>query len=147
MSFADLRDAMPDEIREVWFNFDWDIEKAWAVEAKTGELRVKDLAWLLCLPIWRHTNSGRLWSVRPIDVLVEPNLDEDHTRRIEQADLSAPVTAMTQHGRLLLLDGYHRLARASRDGVAAIPARTLDRTQIANIQPTDDTATSLASPS
>jgi hypothetical protein len=55
-------------------------------------------------------------------------IDEDH---LAQADLSEPLilARVTELGGAMLIDGWHRLARALRDGVTDLPCVVLDAEQ------------------
>lgn len=121
---------MPTEIAEIWFDFDWDNQRVWEVDGESIRLPVHECEWLFGLAIWMDFATGAPWSLTPLDVLANPGLSPGHTQRIETADLGQPVAAMTSNGSLLLLDGYHRLARARRDEVPLLPAKLLLRSQI-----------------
>ena len=57
------------------------------------------------------------------------SLDDDH---VESVDLRRPlilVRIADAGGLVLLIDGWHRLARAVRDGVAELPFHLLDEDQ------------------
>ena len=51
--------------------------------------------------------------------------------RVARADLAAPLLLTPWRGRLATLDGAHRLARAVREGVAELPARTVTEADLA----------------
>lgn len=60
--------------------------------------------------------SDLSWAVSP--KVLDP-------KRISKADYSYPVIATTENGRLIPLDGAHRIEKARRDGVTEIPAVVL----------------------
>ena len=79
------------------------------------------------LPV-RHVAVAALrWIQEPPDG-GEPPSDEG---RIARADLAAPLLLTPWRGRLAVVDGAHRLARAVRDGVTELPARTITEADLA----------------
>jgi len=48
-----------------------------------------------------------------------------HEHRIADADLDRPLDVTSRHGRWVVLDGLHRLSKAERAGLAAVPVRTV----------------------
>lgn len=54
-------------------------------------------------------------------------LDPDHVRALEEAPASwPPLAAVQRDGRLVLVDGFHRLAAAQNLGLATVPVRVVD---------------------
>ena len=131
---ARLQADMPPEVAEIWFDFDWSNRRLGGSDGQSISVSVAGLSWLLGLPIWRDLDTGVFWRVRPLDVLRQPHRHTIHHQRIEAADLAVPVVAMENRGRLMLLDGYHRLTKAYRDGAAALPAKLLTGDQRHEIQ-------------
>jgi hypothetical protein len=93
-------------------------EKLWSLPIEESEMSTQQLAWLLELPWWRGT-GGQVFTVRPIDVTAGPRY-----QRTTQADLSWPLHVTQRHGRFLVLDGFHRLLKATWLGLSAV--RVLD---------------------
>ncbi|WP_433328687.1 ParB N-terminal domain-containing protein [Spirillospora sp. CA-294931] len=56
-------------------------------------------------------------------------LDEEH---IPRADLERPIIAVRireADGSAMIIDGWHRIARAQREGVPKVPVANLDEDQ------------------
>jgi hypothetical protein len=65
--------------------------------------------------------------VRDLDWIIDDADDEDtnDVERITHADLSAPILVTHWRGRLVVLDGYHRLLKAKREGRAELPGKLI----------------------
>jgi len=56
-------------------------------------------------------------------------------RRVLAADLARPIHLADHHGRLVILDGYHRLLKAAIQGRARIDAMALSAADLRSICP------------
>lgn len=54
---------------------------------------------------------------------INSKLEGEHWDRILEADLSYPILVRFKHGKMGMVDGYHRLMRAKVDGEPFIQAR------------------------
>ena len=68
-------------------------------------------------PCWKEPSTGAILTIQ--EVLDDPEKYPDHSRRINNADLSYPVIVSRNYG---MLDGKHRLAKAVRDKQDTISA-------------------------
>jgi hypothetical protein len=81
-------------------------------------------------PVRRIAVTELRWILEPPDG-GDPPGDEE---RIARADLTAPLLLAPWRGRLAVVDGAHRLARAMREGVADLPTRLLTETDLASCE-------------
>lgn len=119
---------MPSSLRAALVCEPWQIDKLWALELPETDIPVDELAWLLVLPLWQR--SGQRFQVSPSDVLARPDYYPHHVHRIDQADLTTPIHVIRRDGRWTILDGFHRLAKASRLGRQTIRAHQLSETDL-----------------
>ena len=132
------RTDLPPHIQQVFFDFHWVREKLWAIRLPTESARVADMDWLLDLPIWQRTPTQIIFDLTPREVLREPKRFPDHWGRIESAEFSFPLLLMPNlSGRWVIMDGYHRLARASILGMESLEVMRLPRSLIPVIRRPD----------
>jgi hypothetical protein len=81
------------------------------------KLPIEPMAWQLEQKVWGD------WS--PKDVLEKPTLKKhaENAKRIKEADLSYPIL-VTPKG--VIIDGYHRIAKAMQQGQKEIAAQVFD---------------------
>lgn len=103
----------PSAIRPFLLGTLWERPRLWALELPVTTLPTDELAPLLELPWWR--DGDRFFAVSPRAVLTDPARYPEHDKRIAAADLGYPIHVTTVRGRLTILDGVHRLARAVRE--------------------------------
>jgi hypothetical protein len=92
---------------------------------------VAELAWLFDLPLWQL--NGARFQVSPSQVRADPARFPDHVRRALASDLGYPIHLAEHRGRLIVLDGYHRLLKAALEGRAEIAAMVLSREDLESI--------------
>lgn len=95
------------------------------------EVALAELEWTLDVPFWRV--DDKLFAVTPREVIAQPEIAPEHETRILQADCRFPISLFRSGGRLLVLDGYHRIARAHMDGLENLLARTVTRKDLPDI--------------
>jgi hypothetical protein len=121
----------PDVIRQTLPMVPWKIDKLWALELPVQRVAVGDLAWLLDLPLWQK--NGTRFQVSPAQVRADPGRFPDHLRRAMASDLEQPIHLVKHNGRLVVLDGYHRLLRAVIEGRPEIDAMVLSQRELESI--------------
>ena len=124
---------MPPEIVEVYFDFDWDRRKVWALDIEPEIIDRELLDWHRDLPFWSSRPPEPLFDLVPRRVIDDPSVHPRHARRIEQADLSVPLDLMAHKGRLCIMDGFHRLAKAVLEGREQVTVRRIPREAIPRI--------------
>jgi hypothetical protein len=94
---------------------------------------VQELAWLFDLPLWQL--NGVRFQVSPRRVRDDPAGFPDHLRRVMASDLGRPIHLVEHNGRLVVLDGFHRLLKAALEGRAEIDAMVLSQEDLESICP------------
>jgi len=131
VSWDELVAMTPEVIRQALPMVAWDIGKLWALELPVRQVAVQELAWLFDLPLWQL--NGVRFQVSPRRVRDDPAGFPDHLRRVMAADLGRPVHLVEHHGRLVVLDGFHRLLKAALEGRAEIGAMVLSQEDLESI--------------
>lgn len=122
---------IPDVIEEVGFDFDWDEKKVWALEVPVTELDIEMLTWHFDIPfLW---DGGGVYNLEPRKVIENPEKYKEEYERTMSADLQHPIDVMENRGRLLILDGLHRLMKAFIQGQKKVHARIISRNRIPDI--------------
>jgi len=116
----------------------WQIDKLFALDLLVERIPIAELEWQLDLPMWQR--DGVRFRVRPVDVLADPDGHPHHVARVTTADPSYPIHVIEHHGRLAVLDGFHRLVKAVMAQAATISAMRLSRTDLAAISRTESGA-------
>ncbi|QQG50036.1 MAG: hypothetical protein HZB70_00405 [Candidatus Berkelbacteria bacterium] len=122
----------PKIIKEVGFDFDWDEKKVWALDLPVEEMDIDELVWHFDVPfLW--TKPDGYYNLKPDEVLKNPKKYQGEYDRTQKADLSHPIDIMHWRGRWLILDGLHRLMKASSQGKAKIEVRKVPQSEIPKI--------------
>jgi hypothetical protein len=98
-------------------------KRLYTLDLPVRELSVADLRWLLDVPLWAV--DGIPFRVTPNEVARDPEAWPEQCRRTLDADLSWPIHAMRHNGRWTILDGVHRLLKATMEGREAIEVMML----------------------
>lgn len=123
--------CVPESILEYGFDFDWDEQDVWKLNYTTQEIGTEILEWHLDRPFWNWKNE---WYVlKPIDVINNPNKFKSEYDRIMNSDISYPIDVMENKGRLVILDGLHRLVKYKILGMDKMKVRIIPRSEIPNI--------------
>jgi hypothetical protein len=123
-----LLDQLPDALRGVILDFHWDLDRLHALRLPETRLPVQGLAWHLELPFW--SVEGRPFRVSPAEVAATPDRFSDHWTRTLGADLSFSLDGrIRSDGRVVLLDGVHRLLKASILRQPTVSVRILRESQ------------------
>lgn len=97
----------------------------------THEIVTEILEWHFDRPFWNWNNE---WYVlKPIDVINNPNKFKSEYDRIMNSDISYPIDVMENKGRLVILDGLHRLVKYKILGMDKVKVRIIPRSEIPNI--------------
>jgi len=132
-TWNELRPLLPPELRRwVLPDVTWDQHRLWAIDVPTCEVPVDELAWMLDLPWWR--DGERYFAVRPGDVAAKPARYPAQHARTLAADLDFPLVGTMIEGRLVLLDGVHRLLKARLLGIPTVRVRVLPPDRIDEIR-------------
>ena len=101
----------PPHLRGVLPEASWDTECLYELDLPVTALAIGELTWLLDQPLWSSPPPEPLFDLAPRDVMRGAVLHAEHTRRIDDADLSLPLLVTRHAGRWVTLDGLHRLVR------------------------------------
>lgn len=125
-------DRFPSEIHDYFLcKFPEDL---WALEESYHETHASEFEWQLHAPFWK-TKKGYSYNLCPIEVLLDKAAYDAHYQRILAADVSYPLTVSRFGGRLVILDGLHRLSKlhmmkADKIRYGFVPASKLGRRKI-----------------
>jgi hypothetical protein len=133
--FAQALKEAPESIRPFLVGTLWTRERLWALELPVVSIAVVDLEPLLELPWW--TDGDRRFCLSPATVLARPGLHVDHDRRIAEADMGFPLHLTRLDGRLTILDGVHRLARAVHECRTEIAAQLVPASLLGSLADPD----------
>ncbi len=121
---------IPQIIKDVGFDFDWSEEKVWTLDVPVEEVNISELTWHFDIPfLWEKG----VYNLKPQDVINEPEKHKEEYARTMKADLVHPIDIMQNKGRWLILDGLHRLMKASILGQQRVQVRKVSRELIPNI--------------
>lgn len=124
---------LPQIIKEVGFDFNWDEEKVWTLSVPTENMPIEELYWHFDIPfLWSHPDG--FYDVTPREVIENPGIHALEFGRTLNADTGYPIDIMFWRGRWVILDGLHRLMRLSMDGFEVIKVRKIPVTAIPDIQ-------------
>lgn len=121
---------IPQIIKEVGFDFSWSEEKVWALELPTEEMGISEIIWHFDIPfLWENG----VYNLKPQEVIDNPEAHKEEYERTMRADLIHPIDIMENKGRWLILDGLHRLMKASILGMSRVNVRKVPRERIPDI--------------
>ncbi|HIH50661.1 MAG: alpha/beta fold hydrolase [Candidatus Micrarchaeaceae archaeon] len=124
--------VMPKIIKDVGFDFDWSSRKVWALDISVTTIPISDLAWHFDVHFWNKPDGG-YYDLTPNEVLADPQRYKSEYDRVLNCDMKHPIDIMENKGRLLILDGLHRLVRAKLLGMDVVKVRKIPRTAIPQI--------------
>ncbi|MBR7834413.1 hypothetical protein KDL01_14150 [Actinospica durhamensis] len=124
----ELLAMMPAQIRQALPTDPWRLQALWDLELPVQRVQVEQLAWLLDLPLWQL--DGTRFQVSPRAVREDPERYPDHLNRAMASDLRYPVHLVKYRGRLVVLDGFHRLLKAVLEGRTEIDAMVVSGTDL-----------------
>lgn len=126
------KNKLPKVIKDVGFDFHWDVKKVWVLDLPVEEMNMKDLEWHFDIPFW--WTKGGFYDFKPIWVIENPDKYPDRYERIMNTDLSCPLDIMYWKDKWLLLDGLHRLVKAKLEGKRKVKVRKISKKLIPQIK-------------
>lgn len=123
VTWDELMAAMPQSVRDALPMVPWQLDRLWALRLPVRRLPVSEFGWLLDLPLWQR--DGVRFQVTPRQVIDDPDDHPAHIDRVRAADLRYPVHVVRHGGRRVILDGFHRLAKAVLEHRREIDAMVL----------------------
>ncbi|SDT20898.1 hypothetical protein [Microlunatus soli] len=119
-----LLDQLPAQLHGIILDFHWDADRLHALALPTSVVPIADLDWHLALPFWAV--DGEPFRVSPAEVATDPVTHRQQWERTQAADLGFALDGYRRSdGRLVILDGIHRLLKASVTGRSSISVRVL----------------------
>ncbi len=123
---------IPQIIKDVGFDFRWDERKVWELDVPIEDMDIQELSWHFDIPfLWEGNN---IYNLKPKEVIDNPEEYEKEYRRTMEADLTYPIDIMENKGKWLILDGLHRLMKATILGIEKIQVRKISREYIPKIK-------------
>ncbi|MCX6716204.1 MAG: ParB N-terminal domain-containing protein [Candidatus Taylorbacteria bacterium] len=124
------KEEIPKIIRDVGFDFSWSEKKVWILEVPVEEINIDELTWHFDIPfLWERG----IYNLKPQEVISNSDIHKKEYARTMKADLIHPIDIMENKGRWLILDGLHRLMKASILGMKTIKVRKIPRVDIPKI--------------
>lgn len=119
-----MKDEIPQIIKDVGFDFSWSEEKVWKLTIPVEEMDIQELVWHFDIPfLW----EDGIYNLKPQDVIDFPDAHKKEYERTMKADLIHPIDIMENKGRWLILDGLHRLMKASILKMNTVQVRKVGR--------------------
>jgi hypothetical protein len=131
ISWDELLAMTPDVIRKTFPMVPWDMARLRALSLPVRGVAVHDLAWQFDFPLWQ-LNDVR-FQVSPRQVRDDPARFPDHLRRVMASDLRYPIHLVMHSGRVVVLDGFHRLLKAALQSRTQINAIVLSQEDLESI--------------
>lgn len=126
-----MKEELPDIIKEMGFDFDWENEKVWRLNIAITEMDIEELVWHLDIPF--HWHKGGIYNLTSREIIEHPHEYQEEYERTMKADLKYPIDIMENKGRWLILDGLHRLMKAYFQGMKKVGVRIIPREKIPEI--------------
>lgn len=121
----------PQIIKDVGFDFSWSEEKVWALDVSATKMNINKLTWHFDIPfLWE---GDAVYNLKPQEVIDNPKEHQEEYGRTMKADLKYPIDIMKNKGRWLILDGLHRLMKASIQGLSEVDVRIIPMDQTSKI--------------
>lgn len=113
------------------FDFRWDEEKVWLVDAPITNMDILDLVWQFDLPL--HSELSGFFNLSSNEIINNPHMYRDEWACMLEADLDYPIDVMHQSGRWIILDGLYRLMKAYVFKRESVEVRIIPREKIPEI--------------
>lgn len=130
MSLYIQRKNLPSILKEVYVDFHWSQSKLWALDIHTTITAISVIDWILDYPVW-YLDSLSV----PNALFSSHNKDQEHWNRVLNSDLHYPIHVLEWNGRLLVLDGIHRMIKAKILNQNEIKTKVLNKSHITKILP------------
>lgn len=106
---------------ELGLTFWWDVRKLWAADLPIVEVPLAQLERILAYPFWK--DGSKEVTVSGHDVAAAPEHYPAEYERTMATELAYPVNVILPSGRWTVMDGLHRLLKASLLGLETIAAK------------------------
>jgi len=122
----------PETIRQFWYAIDWDVEYLWTLQLDVVDCPMHRLVWHLDVPVWPD-EDGSPYAATPRAVLDAPHVHVREAARIASADVTYPLEVYELRGRLMILDGIHRLAQQHAAGTTVVRVRVVPESAVQHV--------------
>jgi hypothetical protein len=123
---------VPQIIKDVGFDFDWDSHKVWTLNEPVIEIPIDELTWHFDIPFWDSEGTDA-YNLTPREVMAHPDREPTHWKKIQDSDTAHPIDIMENKGRWLILDGLRRLIKEYLTGTTTVRVRKIPRDRIPEI--------------
>ena len=127
-----MKQDIPQVIKDVGFDFSWDNNKVWNLDISVTEMAMQDLIWHFDIPFL--CDKDGVYNLTPSEVLNDTDRYESEHKRVLEANMNYPIDIMKNKGRWLILDGLHRLMKASMSGLNSVKVRIVPIERIPDIR-------------
>lgn len=128
-----MKRELPEIIKKVGFDFDWDEHKVWDLDIPVETIPISELTWHFDIPFWQ-SNPEKYYDLKPRDVMKYPKKYVNEYERAMRADINYPIDIMYYGGRWLILDGLHRLMKQSIQKTKNVRVREIPESFISKIK-------------
>lgn len=127
-----MENKKPQIIKDVGFDFNWDSKKVWKLDVPVTEININELIWHFYVPFWEKDGTDD-YNLTPDEVIKGLEGTSEHRVKVDMADISYPIDVMENKGRLVILDGLHRLVKLYELGRKIVNIRIIPRDNIEQI--------------
>ena len=122
-----MNKVVPEVLSKHILPFNWDVNKLWLLDCDSVLADRKNFDYLLNLPLWSSKpNIGMLFDISPMEVIESNSISPHQYERVINADLNWPIDVLKYDGRIWVLDGVHRIAKAYINKVLTMSVRIHD---------------------
>ncbi len=101
----------------------------WALPITAEKMETKELKWMMDIPFWENDKGNIM--VTPNEVLKNPEKFPDHSKIIDECDMSYPIHITKNNlDEWLVLDGLHRLAKLVKEGKEELTVKKVTIKQV-----------------
>lgn len=126
-----MTNDLPDIVKEVGFDFDWDNDKVWNLDLPVRDMDIRELVWHFDVPF--HNHEGKPYCLTSWEIMKNPERYKEEYKRTLKADIRYPIDIMENKDHWLILDGLHRLMKLHLQGVKTVKVRVVPREKIGEI--------------
>lgn len=98
--------------KEIDFGFIHVDQKTWGLNIKPEEMDIRELESNLDIAYLDKKGTDD-WNLTPRQLINEPEKEPDHYEKVQKADLKYPIKIYYFRGSWKILDGVHRLCKAT----------------------------------
>lgn len=119
---------IPKSVLEYGLPFDWDEEDVWKLNVEVSTISIDKLSWHFDIPFWDYEDN--FYAITPNDVINDKDKYHEHYERIIASDINYPIDVIEYKGRLVILDGLHRLVHLKIEGIKDVKVRIIPNDMI-----------------